>query len=392
MNLDDLVKKITSLEDENRSAAKTLAGLYAKINKIEDSNASFLETARDMRKEVERLGGIVSRLGQFDTSLTQTRVEFSKKIAEMDAKQKLADVSLEKVRKENQDAIQNLLASNKEMLTTGLDKKMKVFFDEDSRLVNKVMEMDASFESNLKRDQSLQKTAMTYIEETDRISKKMENAQIEFVNIKKKLDEMVQKINLNADELRKNESRINELASTENVRKLDQSKFIDQQSLQQMDRDRTWKEWMRQFGESNQQASLQLQELTLQSRELRRSRDAFNEITQRFDRRMNELTEMYRILEERLRQDWATFKGDEEKRWSNYSLIFGEKQGDFLGQFQDSRNRLTVLEDRTKEIQDVFLMVSTELQKGMQGLMQMVNNWIVTFDDIRNASQTGKTE
>jgi len=99
---------------------------------------------------------------------------------------------------------------------------------------------------------------------------------------------------------------------------------------------------------------------------------------------------MYRILEERLRQDWATFKGDEQKRWANYSLIFGEKQGDFLHQYEDMKNRLISLEDQTKEFQEVLVMVSTELQKGMQGLMKMVNNWIETFDDIRSASKPKK--
>jgi chromosome segregation ATPase len=392
MNIDDLLKKISLLEDEHRANTKTMVDLNAKIKKIEDSNASFLETARDLRKEVERLGGIVSRLGQFDSSLTQVRVDFAKKVNELDIQQKIAEDQNEKIRKENQEAINKLLTSNKEMLTTTLDKKMQAFFEEDSRLVKKVADMEADFEANLKRDQSLQKMAAGNIEETGRISKKLESIQNELEIMKKRLEDVSQRFNVTADDLRKNETRLNELASTENQRKLDQAKFIDQQSLLQMDRDRAWKEWMHQFNETSQKTNTLLQDLGQQSQEFKRSKDGFNEITQRFERRMNELTEMYRILEERLRQDWATFKGDEQKRWSNYSLIFGEKQGDFLGQFENTKNRLTALEDRTKEIQDVFLMVSTELQKGMQGLMQMVNNWIGTFDDIHSASQSKKTD
>jgi chromosome segregation ATPase len=392
MNIDDLLKKISLLEDEHRANTKTMVDLNAKIKKIEDSNASFLETARDLRKEVERLGGIVSRLGQFDSSLTQVRVDFAKKVNELDIQQKIAEDQNEKIRKENQEAINKLLTSNKEMLTTTLDKKMQAFFEEDSRLVKKVADMEADFEANLKRDQSLQKMAAGNIEETGRISKKLESIQNELEIMKKRLEDVSQRFNVTADDLRKNETRLNELASTENQRKLDQAKFIDQQSLLQMDRDRAWKEWMHQFNETSQKTNTLLQDLGQQSQEFKRSKDGFNEITQRFERRMNELTEMYRILEEHLRQDWATFKGDEQKRWSNYSLIFGEKQGDFLGQFENTKNRLTALEDRTKEIQDVFLMVSTELQKGMQGLMQMVNNWIGTFDDIHSASQSKKTD
>lgn len=392
MNLDDLIKKIAALEDENRASNKTLAALNAKIKKIEDSNTNFLDTTRDIRKEVERLAGVVSRLGQFDSALTQVRVDFAKKISELDAQQKKMESTIEKVRKENLDTANEVTASTKEAMTTAIDKKMQSFFEEDSRLYKKVMEMQESFESNLKREQSLQKMAAANIEETNRIAKRIETFQADFEIVKKKVDEETQKVIIFADDFRKNESRLNELAAMENQRKLDQSKFMDQQNLLQSDRDRTWKEWIQQFNEISRKTTITLQDLYAQSQELKRSRDGFDEITQRFERRMNELTEMYRILEERLRQDWAVFKADEQKRWSNYSLIFGEKEGDFLNQFEKTKNRLTDLEDHTREIQEVFLMVSTELQKGMQGLMQMVNNWIQTFDEIRSSSKSEKTD
>lgn len=390
MNLDDLIKKVSTLEDENRTYNKTLAALNAKIKKIEDSNTTFLETTRDMRKEVERLGGIVSRLGQFDSALTQVRVDFSKKISELNADQKKVESAIQKALKENLDEVEKITVSTKEILTNALEKRMQAFFEEDSRLYKKVVEMQESKENSIKQEQSLQKMIATNSEETTRISRKIETFQVDFEIVKKKLEELSQKVIIMTDDLRKNEGRFNDLASSENQRKSDQKKFMDQQSLMQMDRDRTWKEWTLQFNEVIKKTNANLQDLTIQSRELNSAKDGFTEITQRFERRMNELTEMYRILEERLRQDWAVFKADEQKRWSNYSLIFGEKEGDFLNEFEKTKNRLTDLEDHTREIQEVFLMVSTELQKGMQGLMQMVNNWIQTFDEIRSSSKTEK--
>ena len=390
MNLDDLIKKVSTLEDENRTYNKTLAALNAKIKKIEDSNTTFLETTRDMRKEVERLGGIVSRLGQFDSALTQVRVDFAKKISELNADQKKVESAIQKALKENLDEVEKITVSTKEILTNALEKRMQAFFEEDSRLYKKVVEMQESKENSIKQEQSLQKMIATNSEETTRISRKIETFQVDFEIVKKKLEELSQKVIIMTDDLRKNEGRFNDLASSENQRKSDQKKFMDQQSLMQMDRDRTWKEWTLQFNEVIKKTNANLQDLTIQSRELNSAKDGFTEITQRFERRMNELTEMYRILEERLRQDWAVFKADEQKRWSNYSLIFGEKEGDFLNEFEKTKNRLTDLEDHTREIQEVFLMVSTELQKGMQGLMQMVNNWIQTFDEIRSSSKTEK--
>ncbi len=390
MNLDDLVKKIAILEDENRSNAKTMAALNSKIKKIEDSNSTFLDTAREMRKNVERLNSTVSRLGQFDASLTQIRVELSKKMNELESQQKQIEANLDKRRKADQDSINKLILSNREEITSGWDKRMKTFFEEDSRLVKKVEGMEASFEANLKKDQSLQQMAAVGIEESQRNAKRIENIQIEMETIKKKLDDYLNKSNVIMDDLRKNDTRLNELTATEKQRNVSQSTFMEQQAVIQNDRNRTWQEWTRQFEETSQKTNTLLQEFSTQYQELKRSKESFTEITQRFDRRMNELTEMYRILEEHLRQDWATFKGDEQKRWANYSLIFGEKQGDFLHQYEDTKSRITALEDQTKEFQEVLLMVSTELQKGMQGLMKMVNNWIETFDDIHSTSNKKK--
>ena len=392
MNLDELAKKIAALEDQNRSNAKTLVGLNSKIKKIEDSNSTFLDTAREMRKEVERLSTSVSKLGQFDASLTQIRVEFSKKMNELEHRHRPIkfEANLEKMHKEDQNAIYKLFSSSRKELVSNLDEKMKTFFVDDSHLLKKVEEIESSIDANFKREQSLEQMTAVGIEESHRNTKKIENIQMEIEPIRKKLDEYLNKSNLIMDDLRKNDTRLNELAATENQRKTDQSAFMEQQAVLQIDRDHTWKELMREFEETSQKTKPLLQEFTMQQQELKRSKETFTEITQRFDRRVNELTEMYRILEERLRQDWATFKGDEQKRWANYSLILGEKQGDSLHQYEDMKNRLTFLEDQTKEFQDVLVIVSTELQKGMQGLMKMVNNWIGTVDDLQSASKPKK--
>lgn len=391
MNLDDLVKRISVLEDETRANNRALSTLNSNLKRLEESNASFLDTARDLRKEVERLGSIVSHLGQFDTMLTQLRVDFAKKFNELDEKQKKVESLVSKSRKENEDAISKYKDSVKIMLNTEMDKRLQSFVEEESRLYQKVVEIQNIYENDIKRDESIRKAAIANVEVTERLSKKVETTGGDVEMIKKRLDEVFQKMQITSDDIRKNEARLNELASLENQRKLDQVRFMDLQSALQIERERTWKEWNQQFNEIVKKTGAVLQEITLQTQDIKRSRDGFNEISQKFERRINELTEMYRILEERLRQDWATFKADEQKRWSNYSLIFGEKQGDFLNQFESTKSRLTILEDRTREIQDVFVMVSSELQKGMQGLMQMVNNWIQTFDDIRSSSQSKKS-
>ncbi len=65
-------------------------------------------------------------------------------------------------------------------------------------------------------------------------------------------------------------------------------------------------------------------------RAVKRSQDSFDEITQKFDRRINEITEMSRINEDRFRQEWGSFKTDDQKRWTNYSLSQEEQFREIL--------------------------------------------------------------
>ncbi len=52
------------------------------------------------------------------------------------------------------------------------------------------------------------------------------------------------------------------------------------------------------------------------------------ELTQKVERRINEITEIQRLAEERFRQEWVTFKADDQKRWTNYTLTLEEQRNE----------------------------------------------------------------
>ena len=92
---------------------------------------------------------------------------------------------------------------------------------------------------------------------------------------------------------------------------------------------------------------------------------------------------MYRLMDEKFRKEWTTYKADSEKRWSNISMVIDDKQGGYSDQFQLLKDRMVFLEDNNNEMQEVLLLMSTEIQKGMQNIMKMVNGWMDAFGQIR---------
>ena len=51
-------------------------------------------------------------------------------------------------------------------------------------------------------------------------------------------------------------------------------------------------------------------------RAVKRSQDSFDDINRRLERRINEITEIQRLAEDRFRQEWVTFRADDQKRWT----------------------------------------------------------------------------
>jgi hypothetical protein len=73
------------------------------------------------------------------------------------------------------------------------------------------------------------------------------------------------------------------------------------------------------------------------------------------------------MLDEKFRQEWNTYKTDSDKKWSNVSIAFEEKQGGISDQIDKIKERLLIVEDNTHEMQELLILMSKEIQKGMQG-------------------------
>ena len=159
--------------------------------------------------------------------------------------------------------------------------------------------------------------------------------------------------------------------------------FIETQSLKENDRARIWNEWEKQFEELSKEVYTILPEVKNQQFSLKNAQNDFEEVTGKFERRINEITEIYRLTDEKFRKEWETYKSDSEKRWANISLVLEDRKGGLGEQLKEVKDRMVLVEDNTHEMQEVLLLMSTEIQKGMQNIMKMVNGWMEAFGQIK---------
>jgi hypothetical protein len=170
------------------------------------------------------------------------------------------------------------------------------------------------------------------------------------------------------------ETKINELQNIEQERKQNQAAFIEKQSLLQVERENTWKIWQKRFSELEGLGGdfdAQLSKLEETHRSVKNSQLEFEEINDRFNRRINEITEMNRLSEERFRQEWVAFKADDQKRWTNYTLTREEEEREDERHLTKILDRLVVLEDMSQELNDTLHLVNEETQKQIRGFVTL---------------------
>ena len=383
MNLEELIIKIEKIDDQISSLNKSFSTFNNKINEVDDKTSGFLNLMRDEKKEITRLNSTVMGLGQFDAAITQVRVDFNRKLEEFQKQGKQAEQLRANLVDEDLKSMHSLIEKTRNEFTSGVDKKLASFLEESIRLTNRLKDKENEVDEILKSSEDFKGRLNSFNQDLRRSIKQVENLKAEVGASREIQDGIRSKLEVISNSLRTNDSRLNEIIATESERKQGQLDFIEKQSLNQNERDRTWVEWEQQFEEFSKQIYGLLPELQNQQLGLEQSKNNFEAITQQFERRINELTEMYRLMDEKFRKEWTTYKADSEKRWSNISMVIDDKQGGYSDQFQSLKDRIVFIEDNTNEMQEVLLLMSTEIQKGMQNIMKMVNGWMDAFGQIK---------
>ena len=203
--------------------------------------------------------------------------------------------------------------------------------------------------------------------------------------MRKRVDEFRQKTELQSDSLRNIENRFSELITSESERKQAQAAFLEQQSIAQVDRDKAYKEWLEKvetFQQQTETLDAQTQALDETVRAAKRAQEAYVELNQKLERRINEITEMQRLGEERLRQEWITFKADDQKRWTGYTLSSDESMRDLQKTVDKYEERIAAIDDANQTIQDQLHQTTDATEQQLQELMNIFHQWLTSYERI----------
>lgn len=385
MELEQIGKRVDWLDEERRKDKTQLAGVLDRIASLEGNVPSITKQLKDMDSEVTRLATKLARMDYFDENLLQSRVETKQVIEEMDKENKQREEESEKVRRVEMRSLESSIVDLRRDLSPipELKRTLQARADEDTRLGKVIDELRVKIDTVRRSEEEYTRTLRLIEDGRRQDTKRLTDMQGEITTLRKHSDDQRGRIELSTTNLRKVDTRLNELSSVEAERREAQAKFLEEQTLLQVEREKVWKDWQTRFDSIEDQTSeieTNLQTLDSTHRAVKRSQETLDELAQKVDRRINEMTEIQRLAEERFRQEWVTFKADDQKRWTNYTLTQEEQRGEATRQYEKLSERVTHLEDTVQEIQDSVNQMSELTGKRLQSLLAMVHEWVSSYE------------
>ncbi len=386
MEFEQIVKRLEFLDKQQRELKGNLAALKESLESFEATVDAVSKQIKTISRQMTDIAPAAKRMDQFESILAKQRTDILKLIDENEKNRTKAEKDTAKrIQGEIGELNKTISQVKTSFNPSEINKRIRERADENTRAVNDIREIKASVEEALRANEDVRHSIMANEETRKNDLKRISDIQGELTALRKRIDENRDKASIQGDSIRNVENRITELLASELERKQSQSAFLDQQRVAQVDRDRGWKEWQEKFIAFQKDAEamdVQVQKLDETLRSAKKAQDTYMELNSKLERRINEVTEMQRLAEERLRQEWISFKADDQKRWTGYTLSSEEAFRDLRKEVRKSEEQTTAMSEIAQSLRDQVHQTTDVSEKQIQELMNILHEWMTSYQRI----------
>jgi chromosome segregation ATPase len=386
MEFEQIVKRLEWLDDEHRKDKAALSALEERIASLDGNISTLTKQLKDLSKKISEIGPVTARLNQYDELLSKERADMNKALDDLEKKHQRRERDMQKRYQAGLEEINlSLPKLDQSKDISELKKLIKQRADEDIKLNVAITEIKPKIDDAIRKSEDVGSSYKILEESRRQDIKRVADIQGEITSVRKRVDEFRQKTDLQSDSLRNIENRFTELITSESERKKAQAAFLEQQSLAQIDRDKAYKEWLVKvdtFKKQTETLDSQTQALDETLRAAKRAQETYLDLNQKLERRINEITEMQRLGEERLRQEWVSFKAEDQKRWTGYSLSSEETMRDIRKTVDRYEERITAIDDANQTLQDQLHQTTDATEQQLQELMNIAHQWLTAYERI----------
>lgn len=373
-SLEQLEKRVEWLDNERRNDKTALASLQNRLTGLETENIALRKQLKEMEMEISGLQNQFSSLDKYDNRIERLNIDLTKQVrdvnerAEMNLNEAVKRVKLEI--EANRRSLSEVVQLSEQLESVRNEQKSAKL--EDSRLARLIEELKQKVLEVSRFDEEYRRSQHLLEENYRQENKRLTDMQGELAALRKRVEETRSRFDVFSDSFRSLDTRITELLTYEKDRRDAQAIFIEKVNSSLVDKEKSFRIWENRFEEIdriNLALSSQFEALETAKKAVDKSITGAEEVIERFERRINEITEIQRLNDERFRQEWNSFKGDDLKRWTNY-LLGQEEQMRVLSQrLGSAQEELEALKDSSQKSRDDFDKLTRETYRYVQAIL-----------------------
>lgn len=387
MDLEQIIQRLEWFDEQRRKDKAQIAELQNRLANYEGQQKVLEGRIRELEEALSSLKNIAPRINQFDQALENQRADILKMFDERDRRITRRDQEAEQRWQSKIDELNLRIAENARLhdVIAELQVQIAALDEAGQRLrrdLNRLGDKFPPIEENLG---DLRRAQNVLDENRRQDLKRIADLQGEIAAVRRRVEEIRDKIELASDTTKLLDTRINNLLSAEDERRRNQMDFIESQSRRQAEQERSWKEMQARFQSFAEQVSTldtQLVAINETHRQVKQALQKFEDINQRLERRITEVTEMQRLAEDRMRQEWVAFKADDQKRWTSHTLSTDSQFKELKAQIEKEAERITSLLDELQTLRDLFEQTGDTAQAQLQALMNWTHQWLEALKEI----------
>jgi chromosome segregation ATPase len=395
MDFDQIVKRLQWLDEEHRKDKAAIIALEERIASFEGNVDNVRQQIKPLDNQIAKALTTNARIDQFEGLVSKQREDLKKIIDEVEKRLQARVTEITTQHHKDIEPFHREIAELRQELTQipPLQRDLKARVLEEERLRQEIKTLRPPIDEAMRAIEEVASAQRPYEENRKQDVKRVADLQGELVALRARIDDVRARSDLSADTFKVLDSRINEVILSESERRAAQAAFIEKQSVAQIDREHFYREWQEKYGEFQKQMKiLETQTTALEEtlRAARKAQETYHELNTKLERRISEVTEMQRLAEERLRQEWVTFKADDQKRWTGYTLSQDEGTKDVRRVIQKLEERIDPVYDSIQTVRDHVQQTSEATAQQLQELMNVVHEWLSAYERIMGQGKTVK--
>ena len=373
MDMTQASQMLQWLDEERRSDKAIIATLQEQTRNQEEQLAQQEALIQDLQATTASIQSLISQATDFEQTVSNYKNEMVFLLDQREEARKKEQGEADRLRKIEYESISDHLGKlDKDAQTISrLNEALKAREAEDQRLSEALQRLEVLVKDLDKRsDDRVQ--SVTYLEEQRRAdNRRIAELEHDTTELRKKNETQTTKLTLLEDTIQKQKARIGE--ALEEMKALE--KPIEELRISDFQREQKMKQYVdqgEQVAEAMEKIQAQTQEYVVMQQQVKRALEKTESFQGRIEKRQNEVAEMQRLAEDRVKRQWEEWQEGRDKELKKRQMILDEQWKTQETRNQEHAGQIKRLETQTNLHQtQIEALLDAHRMDAHRGLAEM---------------------